>query len=846
MKKMRVFELAKKLSVDSTDVLKITSDLAILAENNMSMLDVHDIERINKRVEKDKDRQEEKKDEDNIVQQRVSSKVIRRRARKKPQAPELKAPEPKAQEAAGDTLAKAVVPGDSPETKTAESGQPVEEAAKTAEEIPATGILSEKNKVKPEQPSSGEQPASEEQPAPVKAVDHEALEKPEKPEEPEKPEGPEKEKKDKNPLKTEDKETRIKHIEHKVLKAKKEKESRRGSRGSMYSRSKTKKQKKTRSGKPRPVVPVNRKVRIDRRVAVATLAQEMGIKAGDLIRVLKDLDVDATQNRYINADEAILAAAEFGVAVEQNRDEIQEDYLTPLEYAPEDLSSRPAIVTVMGHVDHGKTSILDVIRNENITEDEFGGITQHIGAYQAQCNNRLITFIDTPGHEAFTSMRARGAQVTDFVVLVVAADDGVMDQTKEAINHSKAAGIPILVAVNKIDKPNANPQRVKEQLSEYGLVPEDWGGETIFIEVSATQHTGIDDLLEMILLQADILDIKACSTGSARGVVLESRLDKNRGPMSTVIVHNGTLKTGDFFVVGKGMGKARAMYDFNGNAVSSARPGMPVEVMGFSGLASAGDDIFVVPDEKKAKEIVAYLKEEEGMSRMQASGTKTALTLEDIYGQMQQGEIKTLKLIVKADVHGTIEAIRGSLAGIETGDNLSINIIHSAVGGITENDILLASTSDAIVIGFNVRPDSKARNAAKKHGIDLKLYSVIYDIIEDIKKALTGMIVPEYEDIIQGRASVRDIFKVPKAGVIAGCMVIEGRIVRNAKARLLRDNRVIHEGAVDSLKRFKDDAKEVANGYECGIGLGTFNDIKVGDVIEAYTMEQKEINPAWL
>jgi len=499
----------------------------------------------------------------------------------------------------------------------------------------------------------------------------------------------------------------------------------------------------------------------------------------------------------------------------------------------------------MGHVDHGKTSLLDAIRSENIIDSEFGGITQHIGAYQAHCKDKLITFIDTPGHEAFTSMRSRGAQATDFVVLVVAADDGVMDQTREAINHAKAAKIPILVAVNKIDKPNANPMRVREQLSELGLVPEDWGGDTIYVDVSAKKHVGIEDLLEMILLQAEIMDIKAQMDGPARGVVLESKLDKNKGPMCTLLIQQGELKKGDVFVIGTKWGKARAMYDFRGAPIDRATPATPVEIIGLTEPPSAGDTMFVVPGEKKAKEIIEYLQDKEKISRLQAPEQKVQVTLEDLYSQVQDGKLKELNLIIKGDVHGTVEAIVSSVKGIDAGQDMRINVIHSAVGGITENDVLLASTSMAIIVGFNVRPEPKVRDMAKKNNIDIKLYTVIYDLIEDIKQALRGMLEPVYQEVIQGRAEVRDIFKVPKVGIIAGCMVTEGVMQRGAQARLLRDNVVIHEGKVESLRRFKDDAREVLTGFECGIGLGNYNDIKVGDIIESFTQEKVEAATTW-
>jgi translation initiation factor IF-2 len=606
------------------------------------------------------------------------------------------------------------------------------------------------------------------------------------------------------------------------------------------------KKKKDRRGAQQLQPFKKKKLKIGATITVANIAKEMGVKASEVIKVLMGLGIMANQNQYISPEEATYVATELGFETEETRDEIHEEYFTDTALTPEKLVSRPPVVTVMGHVDHGKTSLLDAIRSENVIDSEFGGITQHIGAYQAKCKDKIITFIDTPGHEAFTSMRSRGAQVTDFVVLVVAADDGVMDQTKEAINHARAAKIPLIVAVNKIDKPNANPARVREQLSEIGLVPEDWGGDTIFVDVSAKKHTGIDDLLEMILLQAEVMDIKVHIDGPAKGVVLESKLDKNKGPMCTMLIQQGELKRGDIFIVGSKWGKARAMFDFRGVPIESASPATPVEITGLAEPPSAGDTMFVVPNEKKAKEIIEYLQDKVNISRLQAPEQKALVTLEDLYNQVKEGKLKELNLIIKGDVHGTVEAIVNAVKGIDTGEDvMRINVIHSAVGGITENDVLLASTAFAIIVGFNVRPEPKVRDLAKKSNIEIKLYTIIYDLLEDIKQALRGMLEPVYKEVIQGRSEVRDVFKVPKVGVIAGCMVIEGTMVRGAQARLLRDNVVIHEGRIESLRRFKDDAKEVASGFECGMSFGNYNDIKAGDVIESFTKERVERQTTW-
>ena len=860
MKKMRVFELSKELSIDARELMKVAKDLAIPVENNMSLIDVHDINRIKKRFEKETDIQTDEPPQETYVEKRVSANIIRRRARVSPPV-ETKAEEPSLPEEAAtapETPVKEVQEKEQAEVEAPQVApeQPLpekkEEAAppapiEAAPEQPAAPAVPEAPEVKtepavtaetPEQPQAEAQPEGKPEAA---AQDSQQAEKEE-----EKKKKAKKGKKAKLPGEAEAPvEEAAAHARHAVKKPKKAKEKEVYTQSDLYGTDKgafgkRQKRRKDRRGVAQPLHAKKRKLRIGRTVLVANLAQEMGVKVSDVIRILMDLGVMANQNQYISSDEASFVATELGFEVEEIRDEIKETYLAEPVFAPEDMEPRPPVVTVMGHVDHGKTSLLDAIRQENVIDSEYGGITQHIGAYQARLNNRTITFIDTPGHEAFTSMRSRGAQVTDFVVLVVAADDGVMDQTREAINHARAAEIPIVVAVNKIDKPNANPQRVREQLADIGLVPESWGGDTIFVDVSAKNRIGIEDLLEMILLQSDVMDIKSSKKDGARGVVLESRLDKARGPMATVLIQSGELKRGDVFVVGSTWGKARGVFDFTGKPITEAEPATPVEIIGFSELPSAGDNFFVVPNEKKAKEIISYFQESEEIQRQQKQETKERVTLEDLYSQVQQGRVKDLNLIVKGDVHGTVEAIQGSLNAIETGEELRICIIHSAVGGITGNDILLASTANAIVVGFNVRPEPTAKALAKKYNVEIKLYTIIYDLIEDIKKALKGMLEPVYEEVFQGRAEVRDLFKVPKVGVIAGCMVADGQITRGARARLLRDSKVIFEGKVDSLKRFKEDAREVQSGYECGIGLSGFNDIKLGDVIETFTHEKVE------
>jgi translation initiation factor IF-2 len=864
-KKMRIFELAKDLSLEAKDLLRVAKDLAISVENTMSILDVHDIERIRKRLEKDTQKTEEQDLQDVYEEQRVSTNIIRRRA-KPASAPEAPAPE--------DAPAKVEIRS----ADVAEPDKGEKKPPKKKEQPKKEGVLKEEPPIEAAKEAlspKGEGKTKETPSAPVPGIaKKETAQAPAdtppvpgvivKPQEIEKEEEKEAKKKDKKKGKKPPKATEVQAEEEEagvdktgarvaVLKPKVEPvpETEVYTQTDLYGAGRTSQGKKFKKKKDRRGVAQlqpfkKKKLKIGATITVANIAKEMGVKASEVIKVLMGLGIMANQNQYISPEEATYVATELGFETEETRDEIHEEYFTDIAHASENLVSRPPVVTVMGHVDHGKTSLLDAIRSENVIDSEFGGITQHIGAYQAKCKDKVITFIDTPGHEAFTSMRSRGAQVTDFVVLVVAADDGVMDQTREAINHARAAKVPLIVAVNKIDKPNANPARVREQLSELGLVPEDWGGDTIYVDVSAKKHTGIDDLLEMILLQAEVMDIKVQIDGPAKGVVLESKLDKNKGPMCTMLIQQGELKRGDIFIVGSKWGKARAMFDFRGVPIESASPATPVEITGLAEPPSAGDTMFVVPNEKKAKEIIEYLKDKVNISRLQAPEQKALVTLEDLYNQVKEGKLKELNLIIKGDVHGTVEAIVNAVKGIDTGEDvMRINVIHSAVGGITENDVLLASTAFAIIVGFNVRPEPKVRDLAKKSNIEIKLYTIIYDLLEDIKQALRGMLEPVYKEVIQGRAEVRDMFKVPKVGVIAGCMVTEGTMVRGAQARLLRDNVVIHEGRVESLRRFKDDAKEVASGFECGMSFGNYNDIKAGDVIESFTKERVERQTTW-
>jgi translation initiation factor IF-2 len=582
--------------------------------------------------------------------------------------------------------------------------------------------------------------------------------------------------------------------------------------------------------------PIKRIIRIAEVITVGDLAKRMGAKGGELIKKLMEMGVLVNINQVIDADLASLVASEFGYEVEKVSLERQ-DLLERKEDLPEQLKPRPPVVTIMGHVDHGKTMLLDAIRKTNVVAGEAGGITQHIGAYDVQLENGHVVFIDTPGHEAFTAMRARGAQVTDVVVLVVAADDGVMPQTKEAIDHARAAKVPMVVAVNKIDKPNANPEKVKKDLADYGLAPEQWGGNTLFAEVSAKQKTGIKELLELILLQAEVLELRANPDKAARGIIVEAKLDKGRGPVATVLVQEGSLKAGDVFVAGSHYGRVRAMLNDRGQKIEEARPSIPVEVVGFTDVPEAGDPFIVVSEERMAKQISLYRQEkirEKELSKL------SKVSLEELYDKIKKGEIKELNVIIKADVQGSIEAVKEALKKIST-EAVKVNIIHDAVGGITETDVNLASASNAIIIGFNVRPGAKAQSLAEQEHVDLRTYSIIYDAIDDIKKALEGLLEPTYKEHILGRAQVIQVFNIRKVGTIAGSLIVDGKVVRGSHARVLRDNVVVYDSRIASLRRFKDDMKECTQGLECGIWVENFNDVKLGDIIESYEME--EIQP---
>ncbi|MBR2214919.1 MAG: translation initiation factor IF-2 [Selenomonadaceae bacterium] len=579
-------------------------------------------------------------------------------------------------------------------------------------------------------------------------------------------------------------------------------------------------------------------IKIGESIAVKDLASKMSCTAAEIIKKLFLMGVMATINQEIDFDTAALVAQEFDITAEELPPEVDPTLIPEIEDDPKTLKLRPPVVTVMGHVDHGKTSLLDAIRKTSVSAHEAGGITQHIGAYQVMCRDKKIVFLDTPGHEAFTAMRARGAQVTDIAILVVAADDGVMPQTVEAISHAKAANVPIIVAVNKIDKPGANPDRVKQELMEHGLVPEEYGGDTIMVPVSAKQKQGIGDLLEMILLVAEVQELKANPNREARGVIIEAELDKGRGPVATVLVQSGTLRIGDSIVAGTSFGKVRAMVNDRGDSVKKAGPSVPVEVLGFNDVPAAGD-ILAVLEEKQARSIAAARIERQRTQLIKAK----KVSLDDLFHQIQEGNIKDLNIVVKADVQGSVEALNSSLLALNKNDEVRVSIVHSGVGAVNESDVMLASAANALIIAFNVRPDANARKVADAEDIDIRTYRVIYDALNDVKDAMSGMLAPKYKEVVQGRVEIRKVMKFSKA-LVAGSYVLEGKIHNNSKIRIIRDNIELFDGAIDSLRRFKDEVKEVAAGYECGISIVDYRDFREGDIIEAYTMEEIETSIA--
>jgi translation initiation factor IF-2 len=866
MPKKRVYELAKELGLENKDLITHLERIGITVKSHSSTLEDSDLERIKQELLAKEPKQ--------IIEERIKSTVIRRRAVRAPleetqteeereakvelsAEPELKE---KKEEPPAAPVAKAA------EAKKEELPKPhagvIEEVAVVVKkEIPKPEIKAEKVEAKVEPVVAApvvERPKPQIIPVRPPVISKHRITRPE-PKEESSPKMPLKpgekavippaekaikrefekpKKKGKAPIEVfieEEKEApRRKVLEKKIeKKLRKQDDDREGIFTKWRDEKKVApvKMKKTEITVPKAI---KRRIKIGETISVGDLAKRMGVKASEVINKLMAMGVMATINQSIDYDIATLIANEFSFQLEPAGAEFDEAILKIAD-SPENLKPRAPVVTIMGHVDHGKTSLLDAIRQTNVIAGEAGGITQAIGAYDVRINGHDIVFLDTPGHEAFTAMRARGAQVTDIVVLVVAADDGVMGQTVEAINHSKVAGVPIIVAINKIDKPGAEPEKIKQVLTEHGLLSEQWGGETIFCEVSAKKRIGLEGLLEMILLQADVLELKADPDRPARGVIIEAKLDRGRGPVATVLIQQGTLREGDAFVSKTESGRVRAMINDQGRRVGEARPSTPVEVIGFSSVPQTGAEFLVVEDEKKARSIADYWLRK---TREQELSTSSKITLEQLYQKIKEG-VKDFNVIIKADVQGSIEAISDALNKLSTED-VRLKIIHSSTGAITETDVMLASASNAIIIGFNVRPDARVIEIAQQEGVEIKLYDIIYNVIADVRAAMEGLLEPEYKEVVLGRAEVRETFKVPKVGTVAGCYVTDGKITRNASLKLVRDSVVIFDGKILSLKRFKDDAKEVLAGFECGISIEGFNDIHVGDIIEAYTTEKLE------
>ncbi|MDD3248871.1 MAG: translation initiation factor IF-2 [Smithellaceae bacterium] len=827
MSKKRVHEVAKELGLENKDLIAHLETLGITVKSHASTLEEQEVERIKEDLQATAPRQ--------VVEERIKKTVIRRRTIRTPveESPEEKEEKPAAEQAAAKPA-----PPESPA---------LPEAEPAVEETPAPTVTPVKPKapqvilpVRPPMMSRHKivrTKAKKESPAKEPAKPGEGIAPP-PPESIVKRESERPKKKGKGTVEVligDEKEV----PRRKILERKGEKKIKRvdDDREVVFSKWRDDrkaapvKMKKTEITVPRAI---KRRIRVGDTITTGELAKRMGVKAGEVINKLMGMGVMATINQSIDFDIALLVASEFSFQVERAEMELEDSILKP-QASEENLKPRAPIVTIMGHVDHGKTSLLDAIRQTHVIDGEAGGITQAIGAYHVHINDRDIVFLDTPGHEAFTAMRARGAQVTDIVVLVVAADDGVMDQTVEAINHSRVAGVPIIVAINKIDKPGANSEQIKQALTEHGLLSEQWGGDTIFTEVSAKKKIGIEELLEMILLQADVLELKADPDLAARGIIIEAKLDRGRGPVATVLIQQGTLREGDAFVSKTESGRVRAMINDQGRRVKEAGPAMPVEVIGFSSVPQTGAEFISVEDEKKARNIADYWIRKTREKELSAS---SKITLEQLYQKIKEG-VKDLHVIVKADVQGSIEAISDAFKKLSTED-VQIRMIHSSTGAISETDIMLASASNAIVIGFNVRPDSRVSDLALQEGVEIKLYDIIYTVIADMKAAMEGLLDPEYREVVQGRAEVRELFKVPKIGIVAGCHVTDGKITRSAGIKLVRDSVTVFDGKILSLKRFKDDAREVLAGFDCGIGIESYNDIHVGDVIESYITETLE------
>jgi len=870
MPKKRVYELAKELGLESKELIARLEKIGISVKSASSSLEEAEAERAKKELLAGEHRE--------IVEQRIKSTVIRRRAVVTPvETPAEEAPPPKEalpekpaeEKKRKEVSAKAPVKAEKGKEKPPaekEPPLPKKERVKPGEEKPASGeaaagvlpegkIAEEKAEEKVAAAQAAPKPAGETKPSaaapkptviPIHKIVPPTAPKPGAPKAPaaktaEKIAAPLAEKpKKKGKYQVEvlvEEEKKLPH--RKLIEKKIEKRFQRedDDRELVYTKWREAKQvvpvkmKKTEITVPKAI---KRRIRVGETITVSDLAKRMGVKASDIINKLISMGVMATINQSIDYDIASIVAGEFSFQVEPAEMEFDEAAFKAPS-SPENLKPRAPVVTIMGHVDHGKTSLLDAIRQSNLADGETGGITQAIGAYHVNVRGRDIVFLDTPGHEAFTAMRARGAQVTDIVVLIVAADDGVMEQTVEAINHARVAKVPIIVAINKIDKPGADPDKIKHALAEHGLLPEQWGGDTIFCEISAKKRINIEELLEMILLQADVMELKADPDRPGRGIIIESKLDRGRGPVATVLIQEGTLKEGDSFVSRTEFGRVRAMINDQGQRIKEAGPSIPVEVIGFSGVPQVGAEFYCVEDEKKAKNVAEYWSRK---TREKEIAAFSKVTLEQLYERIKEG-VKEFFVIIKADVKGSIEAISDALQKLSTED-VKLKIIHSSTGAITETDVMLASASGAIIIGFNVRPDARVLDVAQQEGVEIKLYDVIYNVIADIRAAMEGLLEPEYKEVVQGRAEVRELFKVPKVGTVAGCYVADGKITRTSSVRLVRDGVVVFDGKIMSLKRFKDDAREVLAGFECGIGIEGYNDIHAGDIIEAYTTEKLE------
>lgn len=795
---MRVHQLAKELDLKTKQLLPHLKKLGIEVKNHMSSISEDDRERVKNLLRPPSD--------EKIVEERIKPTIIRRRkvieeppaeekveAKKEEEIPSL-VKETTPQEIAGATLAE-------PPTEPVEKLPPGEKPESEVKIISKKAVIPEKEEGEARKGLISKKRFKKERFSPGNEITKK----------------------------------RFISISSKDFR---EEEAFPGKVAKIYKPSHLRKKKSLSLVKPKKTeitIPkaIKRKIKVLELITVGQLAKRMGIKAGEVIKKLMDLGIIASLNETIDIDAASLAAHEFGYEIESVPIE-EEQILIGKKDSSEEVLHRSPIVTVMGHIDHGKTSLLDAIRQTNVIEKEVGGITQHIGAYHVKLAKGDIVFIDTPGHEAFTTMRARGAKVTDIVVLIVAADDGVMPQTIEAIDHAKAAKVPIIVAINKIDKPNANPEKIRQTLTEHELVPENWGGDTLYAEISAKQRKGIEELLEIILLQAEMLELKANPYKLAKGTVIEAKLDKNQGPVATILVQEGTLKVGDTFISGVHYGKARVLIDDAGEKISQAGPSTPVQVLGLSGVTKAGDNFLVVEEEKKARQAGLYFQQKQ---REKGFIESSRVTLEGLYDQIQEGALQELNVIIKADVHGTLEALTKSLQELGN-ENVKISIIHGAVGSINQSDVMLASASKAIIIGFGVKPDAKAKLAAEQEKVDIRLYNIIYDAISDIVNALEGLLAPTIVEKFLGKAEVKQVFHISRLGTVAGSIVIEGNISRDSKVRVMRNGTLLHQGKVSSLRRFKDDVREVESGHECGIGIEGFGEVQIGDIIECYTTEE--------